>query len=87
MEDSLRNFDFWSGAKDTVKYLTDDELDTIENILEDSYPEGMSDTQINDFFWFEDDTITEWLGYSDFEELMHRDDEEEEEDEEKDEEE
>lgn len=81
MEESLSNFKFWSGAKDTVKYLTDDELDTIENILEDSYPEGMSDTEINDFFWFEDDTIAEWLGYSDFEELMHRDDEEEEEEE------
>lgn len=79
-EKSLRNFDFWSGAKDTVKYLTDDELDTIEEILEDSYPDGMDETEVNDFFWFEDDTIAEWLGYEDFEELMHRDDEEEEED-------
>lgn len=25
---------------------------------------------INDIFWFEEDTIAEWLGYSDFEELM-----------------
>lgn len=81
-EENLRNFDFWSGAKDTVKYLTDDELDTIEEILEELNPEGMSDTEVNDFFWFEDDTIAEWLGYSDFEELMHRDYEEEDEDEE-----
>lgn len=80
-EDTLRNFDFWSGAKDTVKYLTDDELDTIENILEDLYPDGMEDTQINDIFWFEDDWIAEMLGYEDFEELMHRDEEEEEEEE------
>lgn len=29
-ENSLTNFEFWSGAKDTVKYLTDEELDTIE---------------------------------------------------------
>lgn len=77
-EDSLRNFDFWSGARDTVKYLTDEELDTIESILEDSYPDGMSDTEINDFFWFEDDTIAEWLGYEDFEEIMHRDEEDDE---------
>ena len=81
-EESLRNFEFWSGAKDTVEYLTDDELDTIETILEDTYPDGMDETEINDFFWFEDDTIAEWLGYSDFEELMHRDDEDEEEEEE-----
>ena len=81
-EESLRNFEFWSGAKDTVKYLTDDELDTIEKMLEELNPEGMSETDINDFFWFDDDTIAEWLGYEDFEELMHRDDEEDEEEDE-----
>lgn len=81
-EKSLRDFEFWSGAKDTVKYLTLEELDTIESILEDTYPEGMEDTEINDFFWFDDDTIAEWLGYNDFEEIMHRDEEEDEEEEE-----
>lgn len=79
-ENSLRNFEFWSGAKDTVKYLTYDELDTIESILEDMNPDGMDETEINDLFWFEDDWIAEMLGYEDFEELMHRDDEDEEED-------
>lgn len=81
-EKSLRDFKFWSGARDTVKYLTDDELDQIEAILEELYPEGMEDTQINDLFWFDDDLIAEWLGYNDFEEIMYRDDEEEEEEEE-----
>ena len=74
-EESIRNFDFWSGAKDTVKYLTEDELDTIEKMLEELYPEGMDETELNDFFWFEDDTIAEWLGYEDFEALMNRDNE------------
>lgn len=86
-EESLRDFEFWSGAVDTVKYLTDEELDTIESMLEDIYPDGMDETEINDIFWFEDDYIAEMLGYNDFEELMHRDDEEDdEEDEEEDEE-
>ena len=49
-EKSLNEFDFWSGAKDTVKYLTEDEINQIENILEDCFPEGMSETEINDFF-------------------------------------
>lgn len=80
-EKSLRNFDFWSGACDTVKYLTLEELDQIEEMLEEINPDGMEDVEINDFFWFDDDTIAEWLGYEDFEELMHRDDEEEEDDE------
>lgn len=71
-EESLRNFDFWSGAKDTVKYLTDEDLDTIESILEDLESEGMDETQINDLFWFDDDMIAEWLGYDDFDDLMKK---------------
>lgn len=78
-EKSLREFDFWSGAKDTVKYLTDKELDFIESQLEELYPEGMDETDINDFFWFDDAAIAEWLGYDSFEELMNREEEEEEE--------
>ena len=75
-ETTLKNFDFWSGAKDTVKYLTESELDTIESYLEELYPEGMTDTELNDFMWFEDDTIAEWLGYNDFDEIMERENEE-----------
>lgn len=73
---TLKNFDFWSGARDTVKYLTESELDTIELYLEELYPEGMTDTELNDFMWFEDDTIAEWLGYNDFDEIMNRSEEE-----------
>lgn len=71
-EQSLTDFGFWSGARDTVNYLTDEELDTIEEMLEELYPEGMSETELNDLFWFEDDLIAEWLGYEDFEAIMER---------------
>jgi hypothetical protein len=71
-EDQLSNFNFWSGAADTVKYLTADEINQVGDILEDIFPDGMSETQVNDFFWFETETIAEWLGYSDFEEIMNR---------------
>lgn len=64
------DFNFWSGAKDTVGYLYDSEVDEIISMLEDCYPEGMSETELNDFFWFEDDTIADWLGWPDFETLM-----------------
>lgn len=70
-EISLRNFEFWSGAKDTVKYLTLEELDTLEFIIEDMYFESeISDTTINDIFWFEDDWIAEMLGYENWESLL-----------------
>jgi hypothetical protein len=76
-ETTLKNFDFWSGAKDTVKYLTESELETIESYLEELYPEGMTDTELNDFMWFEDDIIAEWLGYNSFDEIMNRSKDEE----------
>lgn len=73
-ETNLRDFEFWSGAADTAKYLTDGEFDTIEDLLEAESPNGMTDTEINDFFWFEDKTIAEWLGYDSFDEIIKRED-------------
>lgn len=67
-EKSLRNFEFWSGAKENANELTIAQLDEVENILEDMYPGGMSETEINDLFWFDFDTIKEWLGITDDEE-------------------
>lgn len=61
-EESLRNFEFWSGAKENAKEFTDEQLDQIEAILEDMYPNGMDETEINDLFWFEPETLREWLG-------------------------
>lgn len=60
-EESLRHFEFWSGAKDRAARLTFEQLDQVESILEDSWPEGMTDTEINDLFWFDFDTFCEWL--------------------------
>ena len=68
------DFDFWSGARETVNYLTDEEIEEIFSILETCYDEGISETELNDFFWFEDDTIANWLGYESFEEIMKRED-------------
>ena len=67
-EKSLRNFKFWCGAKDNAETLTNEQLDMVESILEDAYPDGMDETQINDFFWFDFDTIREWLGIEEEEE-------------------
>lgn len=67
---SANDFEFWSGAKNTVEYLDEKEIEQIFLLLEDCYPDGMSETEINDFFWFEDDTIAEWLGWPDFDTLM-----------------
>lgn len=70
-ETDLTNFEFWSGAQRTASVLTDKELSQISDMLDEMYPEGMTETQINDIFWFEDDWIAEMLGYSDFETLYN----------------
>ena len=64
-EMNLRDFEFWSGAKSNAETLTDEQLDLVESILEDAFPDGMDETQINDIFWFDFDTIREWLGVED----------------------
>lgn len=71
VENSLREFQAWSGGKDTLKDLTLDEIEVIENFLNDMF-EGRTPTatEINDFLWFERDEIAVILGFSDYEDLL-----------------
>ena len=81
-EESLRNFEFWSGARERAEVFTDKQFDEIESLLEMDNPDGMDETEINDLFWFEEDMLAEWLGFADFESLeRHNNGEDDEEDE------
>ena len=74
IEKRLRDFHFWGGAASNAAKLTPEELDEIEEQLEalGSYEEdAMSVTEVNDFFWFDFETVCEWLGL-DYEEVMAR---------------
>lgn len=69
-EISLCDFEFWSGGYDRAKYCTYEELEAIENFLEEIAPEdGWTETEINDLFWFEFDTLAQSLGYVDEEDF------------------
>tara|TARA_R110000851_G_scaffold42020_2_gene104858 strand:+ start:1377 stop:1598 length:222 start_codon:yes stop_codon:yes gene_type:complete len=57
---NLLNFKFWSGAKD--HNFSYSELSDIQNILEDVFFEGTTETKINDLFWFEVDFLCECIG-------------------------
>ena len=66
---TLRNAT-WSGAKENINILTDSDLEQILSILEEvAYDWDM--TTLNDFFWFDCDTWSEWIGYDNFEELWN----------------
>lgn len=64
-EQSLSSFEFWSGAKNNANKLTIEQLDELENYLEELYPDGMTETQLNDLMWFDFDDIKSWLGIDD----------------------
>ena len=69
-ETSLKDFEFWSGARYTAEALTAEQLNQLESCLEETAPEGgYSETDINDFFWFERDGIAEILGFDSWEAL------------------
>ena len=83
---SLADFDAWSGGADTLDTLIEKDLcEQLESIIDDeavSGEGGWSDTSLNDFLWFERDTIAEWLGFNDWEELENGKDDEDDYDEE-----
>jgi len=67
---NLTNFEFWSGAKQHE--FTYNELKQLEYILEDLYHEKPpTETDINDLFWFEEETFCEWLNL-DYNEYLNR---------------
>lgn len=71
-ECELLMFPAWSGGKETLSDLTYSEIETVESMLEDLFCiEIPTDTDINDFLWFERDTIAVWLGFEDYEDLLN----------------
>ena len=63
VESSLENFDAWSGGKDTLDVLIEKGVcDEVEDFIEQCFTDP-TDTDINDFLWFERDQIAEYLGY------------------------
>ena len=68
-ETNLRNFKAWSGAIETKKIILDLGLEEeFEGLIEELYPEGLTDTELNDILWFDSDWILESLGVKEEEE-------------------
>lgn len=65
----LTRFEPWSGAVDTYNTIYNaDKLEDLEFLLEELYPEGIEETQLNDLLWFEPEWLLESLGISEEEE-------------------
>lgn len=61
-EESLRNFNFWGPARENSCELSFEQLDQLESILEDTYPEGIDETQLNDIMAYDFEWVKEVLG-------------------------
>lgn len=59
----LASFEAWSGARDTLDRIQEEgACEQLEFILEELYPDGMTETELNDLLWFEPELVFEWLG-------------------------
>ncbi len=76
----LNSFKAWSGAIDTLDRIKrEGKCEELESILEDTYPDGMTETELNDLLWFEADEVYSWLGLRTESEIQGEIDEAEEE--------
>ena len=66
-ETDIRDFEFWDGGKYVADVFSEDDLEEIQDRLEELYPDGISDTELNDLFWHDEDFVAELAGYSSFE--------------------
>ena len=68
-ETNLRGFEAWSGAIDTKNLILDAGLEAeFEMLIDELYPDGLSDIDLNDILWFDSDWILENLGIKEEEE-------------------
>ena len=68
-ETSLVDFQTWSGATDTKIAIIDNlKSEEFDSLIEELYPDGLTDTELNDLLRFESEWIFESLGISEEEE-------------------
>lgn len=56
----------WAGAKDTYALIDcNNKLDELDELITQCYPDGLTETQLNDILWFESDWVLDNLGIED----------------------
>lgn len=59
----LDDFEFWGPAEDTMRDLSDEDKQTIFEAIEETYPDGLTETELNDILAYDDDWIRDIVGY------------------------
>ena len=62
-EIGIRDFEAWSGAVATKDLIIENNKeDEFDALIEELYPDGIDETQLNDILWFDDEWVLESLG-------------------------
>lgn len=73
--DNIFDLSVWSGAQDTIDKIEEWGLeDELMHHLEEVFSEGATETDVNDYLWFESEYIFECLGVSEDEDEDEDDD-------------
>ena len=63
VEFDINNFEAWSGAVDTKNRIIEEgKAEAFNSLVEDIFPDGCTETEMNDFLWFDDEQIFDMLG-------------------------
>ena len=66
---TLQDFNAWCGAVNTKEIiLENNKADEFNDLIDELYPDGLTETKLNDILWFETDWIFEMLGINEEEE-------------------
>ena len=69
---NLNNFKPWSGAVSAFERIQkENKLNELEEVLDELYPDGISDTTLNDILWFEEEYLFNLLGIRSEEEIRN----------------
>ena len=64
-EISLKNFEPWGSAECVFYRLSLGEIEILEETIEDIYPNGIDETDLNDIFWHNKEWVFEIIGIFD----------------------
>ena len=63
VEFDINNFEAWSGAVDTKNRIIEEgKAEAFNSLVDDIFPDGCTETEMNDFLWFDDEQIFDMLG-------------------------
>jgi hypothetical protein len=56
------DFDAWSGAVETKETIIENrKAQQFDDLIDELYPDGLTETELNDILWFETDWIYDTL--------------------------